>query len=233
MKRLALLSIIIVFLSTPSYGFFGIINNPVGDTATNPGGSNGDIQYNNNGSLGGKTAAETRAYIGVPGTMCDTDGKTWIMNTTSGKMECSASAAITDNCTAGNICVHGSGTLENADLEIDAHTALGSTIALVPGVCRLIHNYNQGASDIDNTVDDPAKGKCFVMSGKTAQGSNRFRLTPVTTTNKICLDGTCSKNYIQFSPVTANSLAVCVSVPNGSSSYEYQCVSVVGTASTN
>jgi len=203
MKRLTLLSIVIVFLSTPSYGFFGVINNPSAGAAAN-------IE---NGTVNGQAA---------------------IWDAAAGKWKPSAALPVTDNCDDGNLCVHGSGTLENADLEIDAHTALGATIALVPGVCRLIHNYNQGASDIDNTVDDPAKGKCFVLAGKTAQGSNRFRLTPVTTTNKICLDGTCSKNYIQFSPVVANSLAVCVSVPNGaSSSYEYQCVSVVGTATTN
>lgn len=92
---------------------------------------------------------------------------------------------------------------------IDA-SAGSTTITLYAGYCPTIHNLDQAAADIDNTLPAVGAGKCFVALARTAQGANYWRLTAAAA-DTVCLNRTCGKDYIQMATPAVGDMFTCFS----------------------
>jgi hypothetical protein len=117
-------------------------------------------------------------------------------------------------------------TILNLGQVIDAHAG-STTITLVPGICPVIHNASQAAANVNNALPALAEGLCFVAQVRTAQAANYWRLT-AETADTICLDGTCSKDYVQFAAPAVTDSFTCLSAGTA-----WHCNTVRGTATTD
>lgn len=114
---------------------------------------------------------------------------------------------------------------------IDAHAG-STTITLVPGICPIIHNGAQADADVNNTLPAIAEGACFIAQVRTTR-TKYWRLTAATG-GTVCLDGTCSKNYISFDSgnLSVDNYYSCVAGATDTTAH-WSCYSGRGTAVTN
>jgi len=126
------------------------------------------------------------------------------------KLDTSAAVEITDPTTTGpKYFLDGTpDTWENAVLAIDAHTD-NTQIALVPGICPIIHNTGQGAGDVHFDIPALAEGLCFMIQGRATVAGNYFRGVPASA-NTVNLNGTSTgKDYIQLTTVVIDDVIAC------------------------
>jgi hypothetical protein len=117
--------------------------------------------------------------------------------------------------------------------EIDAHTAQSPTATQL-AACNAtsIHNYNQAASDINNTLPATAANLGFTATVSTAQGSNYWRFTAASA-GTIYLNGSATgKNYVQYTTPVVGAYFSCFTA-NRANAYVWYCSDGVGSLATN
>jgi hypothetical protein len=179
------------------------------------------------GSADYATARTNMGTWGVSGSI--TDEQLVCGETTDGSNALkSCGAKVTDNSTSSHgIYKDASGYIANLPVAIDAHAA-STTITLYPGICPVIHNAGQAAADINNALPSLAEGLCFIAQVRTAQAANYWRLTAATG-NTVCLDGTCSKDYVSFAAPAVANFYTCIAAGTTA----WHCESGRGTATTD
>ena len=148
---------------------------------------------------------------------------------TAVELKANSSALATDNSTASHgVYKDSGGAIANLVTAIDAHAG-STTITLTPGICPAIHNASQAAADVNNTLPALAEGLCFMAQVRTTR-TNYWRLTAASG-GTVCLDKTCSKNYVSFDSgqLAVDNSYTCVA----SGTDHWACYSGVGTAVTN
>lgn len=141
--------------------------------------------------------------------------------------------------TAASNAVNGSGgflTYGNSPCnptEIDAHTAQSPTAAQL-AACNAtsVHNYNQAASNINNTLPTAAANLGFIAMVSTAQAANYWRFTAASA-GTIYLNGSATgKDYVEYTTPAAGAYFSCFTANRGNT-YVWYCADGIGSLATN
>jgi hypothetical protein len=130
----------------------------------------------------------------------------------------------TDNSTASHaLYKDASGNIANQVLSIDAHAG-STTIALIPGICPVIHNTAMGDANVANSLPAVAEGLCFTALITTAENDKTWRFTAAAV-DTICLGTTCGKDDIGFATTKVVKGAMFKCVAQGT---EWFCNTITG-----
>lgn len=141
-------------------------------------------------------------------------------------------SGVIDQITWANVLTSLASTF-GTSVEIDAHTAQSLTAAqLVRPNGTTIHNYNQAASNINNTLPTTAANLAFMGTVATAQASNYWRFTAASA-GTIYLNGSATgKDYVQYAAPAVGNYFSCFTANRGGA-YVWYCTDGVGSLSTN
>lgn len=116
------------------------------------------------------------------------------------------------------------GNITNIITAIDA-SAANTTIALIPGICATIHNYEQGDANAVSTLPAIAEGLCFTGLVTTTEDDKTFRFNAAAA-NTICLGATCGKDDIGFATGqnTKGGMFKCIAIAT-----DWFCHTITGT----
>lgn len=141
-------------------------------------------------------------------------------------------SGVIDQITWANVLTSLASTF-GTSVEIDAHTAQSPTaVQLTKCNGTTIHNYNQAASNINNTLPATTANLAFMGTVATAQASNYWRFTAASA-GTIYLNGSeTGKDYVQYSAPAVGNYFSCFTANRGGT-YVWYCTDGVGSLSTN
>lgn len=156
----------------------------------------------------------------------DVTGATWTGLTVGSVSGAAATADLADDLATASHSIYkdSAGNITNIITAIDA-SAANTTIALIPGICATIHNYEQGDANAVSTLPAIAEGLCFTGLVTTTEDDKTFRFNAAAA-NTICLGATCGKDDIGFATGqnTKGGMFKCIAIAT-----DWFCHTITGT----
>ena len=145
-------------------------------------------------------------------------------------LDAGATGATGGTGTTGNTGATGAASTA---VEIDAHTAQSPTAAQLASVnLTTIHNYNQAAANVNNTLPATAANLGFLANVATAQAANYWRFTAASA-GTIYLNGSATgKDYVQYTVPAVGNYFSAMTQKRGAA-YVWVITDGIGGLSTN